>query len=152
MSEKDLTQRDVEVGPGASEFIATMERSDFLRQALKINLFEEVYVARWCIVHGIKYCKYLHVITAKSDDSSPIFQRIIYVIVTDATSIKLVTEEWDTVKCDRHTHTYAIQQLSTSLWSVIQLEDLYDYYPYHASKSYKDRDPLSYVVMRHRLH
>ena len=152
MSGKDLTQRDVEVGPGGSELIATLERSDFLSQALKINQFEEVYVARWCIVHGIKYCKNLHVITAKSDDSTPIFQRIIYVIVTDTNNIKLVTEEWKTVQYDRHTHTYAIQQPSTALWSVTQLDDLYDYYPYHASKSYIDCDPLSYVVMRHRVH
>ena len=117
----------------------------------KIGTYE-VYVARWCIVHGIKYCKNLHVITAKSDDSTPFFQRIIYVIVTDSTSIKLVTQEWDTVKYDRHTHTHAIQQPSTSRWSVLQFEDLNDYYPYHASKSYNDRDPLSYVVMRHRVH
>ena len=45
MSGKDLTQRDVEVGPGGSELIATLERSDFLSQALKMSLFEEVYVA-----------------------------------------------------------------------------------------------------------
>ena len=152
MSGKDLTERDVEVGPGSSELVASLERSNFLSRALAINLFEEVYVAPWCLVHGIKYRKNLLVITGKSDDSTPIFQQIIYVIVTDVTKVKLITEEWHTVKYNRHTHTYAIQRPSTSVWSVFLLEDLYDYYPYHASKSYNDRDPLSYVVMRHRVH
>ncbi len=141
----------MEVGPGSSELIASLERSDFLSRTLQINLFE-VYVARWCIVHGIKYCKKLLVITGKSDDSMPIFQQIVYIIVTDETSVKLITEEWHTIKYDRHTHSYAIQQLSTSSWSVVPVEDLYDYYPYHASKSYNDGDQLSYVVMRHRVH
>ena len=152
MSGKDLTERDVEVGPGSSELIASLERSNFLSQALRINLFEEVYVAKWCIVHGTKYCKNLLIITGKSDESMPIFQQIIYVIVTDGTNVKLITEEWHTVKYDRHTHTYAIRRPTTSSWSVFSQEDLYDYYPYHASKSYYDRDPLSYVVMRHRVH
>jgi hypothetical protein len=123
MSGKDLTERDVEVGPGSSELVASLERSDFLSRALAINLFEEVYVAPWCIVHGINYRKNLLVITGKSDDSTPIFQQIIYVIVTDVTKVKLITEEWHTVKYNRHTHTFAIQRPSTSSWFVFLLED-----------------------------
>lgn len=41
------------------------------------------------------------------------FQQIMYVIVTEETSVKLVTEEWQTVTFDRHTHSYAIPQHST---------------------------------------
>ncbi len=151
MSGKDLSERDVEVGPGASELVASLERPQFLCQALNLNLFEEVYVARWCVVHGIKYSKNLHVITGKLDESTPIFQRIIYVIVINATTVKLVTEEWNTVKYHRHTHTYAIREFPTSPWSVVSIDELHDHYTYHASKSYDVSDSLCYVVMRHRV-
>ncbi len=117
MSCKELAEQDLELGPGSSELIASLERSDFLSRTLQINLFEEVYVARWCIVHGIKYCKNILVITGTSDDSMPIFEQIAYIIVTDETSIKPITEEWHTVKYDRHTHSYAIQQLSADCCS-----------------------------------
>jgi hypothetical protein len=103
------------------------------------------------VVHRIKYSKNLHVITGKLDESTPIFQRIIYVIVINATTVKLVTEEWNTVKYHRHTHTYAIREFPTSPWSVVSIDELHDHYTYHASKSYNVSDSLCYVVMRHRV-
>lgn len=57
MSGKDLVERDVEVGPGSSVLVVSLERAEFLSRIIGVHLLEEVYVAKWCIVHGIKYCK-----------------------------------------------------------------------------------------------
>ena len=152
LSGKELAERDVEVGPGSSELLTSLEQAEILSRELGIHLFDEVYVARWCIVQGIKYCKNLLVITGKSDDSMPVFQQIIYVLVTGPSTIKLVTEEWHTLQYDRHTHTYVIQPKPTGSWSIIPIEELYDHSLYHASKSYMNGDQCSYVVMHHRIH
>ena len=152
MSGKDLVERDVEIGPGSLELVASLEGAEFLSRTLEIHLFQEVYVAKWCIIHGIKYCKNLLVITGKSDDVMPIFQQIVYVIVTESNAVKLITKKWDTVRYDRHTHTYVIRQLGATSWSMVSVDNLYDYYPCHASKSYNEGDQHGYVVLRHRIH
>ncbi|XP_028403161.1 uncharacterized protein LOC114525900 [Dendronephthya gigantea] len=151
ISGKDLVERDVEIGPGSIEIVASLERAEFLSRTLGIRLFEEVYVAKWSIVHGIKYCKNLLVVTGKSD-YLPVFQKIIYVMVTENSSVKLITEEWLTIRYDRHTHTYVIHQPHATSWSMVSVDNLYDYYPYHASKSYNEGDQHSYVALRHRIH
>lgn len=150
MSGKDLVERDVEVGPGSSVLVVSLERAEFLSRIIGVHLLEEVYVAKWCIVHGIKYCKNILVKTGKSEDLVPIFQRIVYVICVENV-LKLVTEVWHTVRYDRHTHTCAVQLIEEPTWSVIPVENLYDRQLYHASKSYNDRDPLCYVTLSHRI-
>ena len=73
MSGKDLVDRDVEIGPGSSMLVISSDRAEFLSTAIRVHLFSEVYVAKWCVVNGIKFCKTILVITGKSDDSIPIF-------------------------------------------------------------------------------
>lgn len=139
------------MGPGSSVLVVSLERAELLSRILGIHMFEELYVAKWCIVHGIKYCKNLLVVTGKSDDMMPIFQQITYVICFE-NRIQLIIESWNTVRYDRPTHTYAVQQLHEPEWSVIPVDTLYDRQPYHASRAYKERDNLCYVVLRHRIH
>ena len=80
------------------------------------------------------------------------FHQIIYVVVADE-DIKLVTEEWETVKYDRHTHTYAIQQLRDAPWSINSIGSLYDNgHTFHAIKAYKENDQHSYIVLRHKIY
>lgn len=66
--------------------------------------------------------------------------------------IKLVTELFDTVRLDRHTHSYVVQKPSLEgLFSSIRIEDLLDFQPYHAAKSYNQtEDP--HIVLRHQIH
>ncbi|XP_071831544.1 uncharacterized protein [Apostichopus japonicus] len=145
----DLVHKDVEVGPGCSTILVSLDRAEFLSRELGMHMFEEVFIAKWSIVHGVKYCKNLLVVTGKCDQEEPIFQQIIYVICID-NGVKLVTESWDTVKYDRHTHTYALQQIAEPAWSVISVNNLYDRQPYHAAKSYQATE-LCYVTLRHRI-
>ena len=154
MSGKDLVERDVEIGPGSSELVVSLEQSEVVSKALGVSLFEEVYVAKWCLVYGIKYSKNLMVIKEKQHDdvSLPVFHQILHVIVIDE-EVRLIVEEWDTVRYDRHMHSYAIQLLPKAPWSVVAINDLYDNaHTYHAAKSYKRDDKLSYVVLRHKIY
>lgn len=152
MSSKDPVKGDLEVGPGSQEMIASLAGADLIVRALGVHMFDEVYVAKWCVVHGINYCKNLMVITGKIDDLLPSFHQILYVVVGENNTVFLQTQKWTTVAYDRHTHSYVIEQPEETLCSLVTVHDLYDYYPYQASKSYKEDDLLCYVVLRHRVH
>ena len=41
--------------------------------------------------------------------------------------MKLVTELWETVQYDRHTHTYSVRPKDEILWSVVGVENLCDH-------------------------
>ena len=150
MCGKDLAERDVEIGPGSPTLVMSLERPECLTTLLGVHLFSDVYVANWCVVNGIKYCKNLLVHTGKSCDSLPIFKRIVYVIC-EGTDVQLVTELWETVEYDRHTHTYVVQPTQETVWSVVRMQDLCDHQTYHPSKSYKEDDSHHYVTLRHRI-
>ena len=147
---EDLAERDVEIGPGSPTLVMSLERPECLTTLLGVHLFSDIYVANWCGVNGIKYCKNLLVHTGKSDDSLPIFKRIVYVIC-EGTDVQLVTELWETVEYDRHTHTYVVQPTQETAWSVVRMQDLCDHQTYHPSKSYKEDDSHHYVTLRHRI-
>jgi hypothetical protein len=149
MCGKELVDRDVEIGTGCSTLVVSLERAQFLSRAIGIDLLSEIFVAKWVTVNGIKYCKNTLVISAKSEDSFPIFELIVYILCM-GTKISFITAPWQTVKFDRHTHTYAVQPAVNPIWSVIPVENLYDHQAYHASKSYKG-EHLSYVSLRYRI-
>ena len=152
MSSKDVVERDLEVGPGSKEMIASLTGAELIVRALAVHMFDEVYVAKWCVVHGINYSKNLMVITGKTDDLLPSFHQILYIIVGENNNVYLQTRKWTTIAYDRHTHSFMIEQPEEIISSLVSVHDLYDYFPYHASKSYKKDDLLSYVVLRHRIH
>ena len=150
MCGKKLVDRDVEIGPGSSTLVASLEKAKFLSRVFGIHLVSEVYVAKWCVVNGIKYSKNILVITGKSEDALPIFQEIIF-IICDGNYVRLVTALWETVKYERHTHTYVVRKSAESVWSIIPLDSIYDRQPYHASKAYREGDCNNYVTIRNRI-
>jgi hypothetical protein len=151
MSGRDLAEIDLEVGPGSQEMVESLDGADLIVRALGVHMFDMVYVAKWCVLHGIKYSKNLLVITGKSDDMLPVFQQILYVIVCENNGVHLLTQGWKTIEYHRHTHSYAIEQPNNPLYSFISVNDLYDYFPCHASESYNEEDLQSHVVLRHRI-
>lgn len=150
---KDLVDRDTEVGPGSSTLVASLDNARALGAILHVHLLDEVYVAKWCVVHGKKYQKNMVVVTGKTEELEPIFQRIVYIICMDD-SIRLVTEPFKLVRFDRHTHSYIVQSAADEIaWNVTSVEGLLDYQPYHAAKSYdqSEESHLS-IVLRHKIH
>jgi hypothetical protein len=117
-----------------------------LSRAIGVHLLSEVFVAKWVTVNGVNL-----VISGKSEDSFPVFQQIVYIITMGMADIKLVTASWDTVKFDRHTHTYVVKPTESKEWSITTVQNLFDHQTYHASKSYKDGDNLGYVTLRHKI-
>ena len=150
MCGKGLVDMAVEIGPGSPTLIMSLEIQECLVGLLGVDLFSDIYVANWCVVNGIKYCKNLLVHTGKSGGSFPIFKRIVYVICED-TDLQLVTELWETVRYDRHTHTYVVQPTREAVWSLLKIHDLADHQTYHASKSYKEDDCHYYVTLCYRI-
>ena len=135
ISAKDLVTRDQEVGPGSSVLVASLPNTRILEAILGVHLLDDVYVVKWCVVHGKRYEKNMVVVTGKTDDLEPVLQRIVYVICMDD-GIQLLTEPICIIKFDRHTHSYVVQQPATvGLWSKNCMENLLDYQPYHAAKS-----------------
>ena len=132
ISAKDLVTRDQEVGPGPSVLVTSLPNARVLEVILAVDLLDDVYVAKWCVVHGKRYEKNIVVVTGKTDDLDPFFQRIVYVICMD-NGIQLVTEPFCIVKFDRHTQCYVVQQpAKVGLWSMNCVENLLDYQPYHS--------------------
>ncbi|KAJ8034185.1 hypothetical protein HOLleu_20916 [Holothuria leucospilota] len=138
-----FVQRDTEIGPGSSVLLASLPNANFLSTTLGIPLLEEVYVANWCIVYGVKYCKSLMVITGKSENE-PVFQKIIHILCLQ-TGVKLITESWDTLHYDRHCHSYCVQPSEEVKWSIVSIDDLLFFQPLHAAKTYKPEDGVFYV-------
>ena len=57
ISAKDLVTRDQEVGPGSSVLVASLPNTRILEAILGVHLLDDVYVAKWCVVHGKRYEK-----------------------------------------------------------------------------------------------
>ena len=57
ISAKDLVTRDQEVGPGSSVLVASLPNARVLEAILGVHLLDDVYVAKWCVVHGKRYEK-----------------------------------------------------------------------------------------------
>ena len=151
MSGKHLADRDVEIGSGSSTLVVSLERAEFLSTAMEVHLFSEVFVANWCVVNGIKYHKNVLIANGQSNDSFPIFEQILYIICVGV-HVTLVTKPWQTVKYDRHTHSYVVQPTSEStVWSTIPVVNLLDRHVYHPAKSYREGDPYNYVTIRCRM-
>ncbi|KAJ8043406.1 hypothetical protein HOLleu_10472 [Holothuria leucospilota] len=142
-TERSFVERDTEIGPGTSVLLASLPNANFLSTALEIPLHNEVFVANWCVVYGVKYCKSLLVITGMSEDE-PQFQKIQYIICLQ-TGLKLITECWETRHYDRHSHSYCVQPSEELNWSIVSVDDLLFFQPLHAAKSYKPDDRLFYV-------
>ena len=151
MSKKDLSEVDFEVGPGSQVVVEYLDAADLIARRLGILVSDIVYLANWCKLHGIKYTKNLLLLTGKSDDMLPVFQQIIYVIVSENNSAHFLTLKWKTTEYHRHTHSYAIELPNDPKCSIISLNNLCNYCPYHASESYDEEDLLSHVVLRHRI-
>ena len=117
MCRKDISDNEVEIGPGSPTLIMSLERPEVLTTLLSVHLFCDVYLANWYVINSIKYCKNMLLHTGKSQDNIPIFQRIVYVICEE-TDVQLVTELWETVRYDQHAHTYAVQPNPEPIWSL----------------------------------
>ncbi|XP_033112600.1 uncharacterized protein LOC117113392, partial [Anneissia japonica] len=150
---KNLVQRDQEVGPGSSILLANLENGEILENLMGVQLMDDIYVAKWCVVHGQRYQKNMVVITSKTDTLEPVFQRIVYVVCME-NGIKLITEPFQIVKFDRHTHSYVVQKpVEEGIYSMTCIEDLLDFETYHAAKSYdQTQEPYLFITLRHRIH
>ena len=57
ISAKYLVTRDQEVGPRSSVPVASLPNARVLEVILAVDLLDDVYVAKWCVVHGKRYEK-----------------------------------------------------------------------------------------------
>ena len=137
----ELVEDDIEIGTGCSTLVLSLDNAEFLSREIGIHLLSEVFVAKWVVVNGIKYYKNALVVTGKSGDSAfPVFQQIVYILTMETADIRLVTAPWNTVKFDRHTHTYAVTPAENMVWSITKVKNLFDHHTYHASKSYTEEE------------
>lgn len=141
------------VGPGSTVLVASLPEASVIGDVLGVDPMEEIYIANWCVAYGKKYQGNMLVVTGKNDDLEPVFPQIVYVVCLDD-GIKLVSELLHTVKSNRHTHSYIVRQpLLAGLWSMHRVEDLLDFQPYHAAKSYdQSEESHLFIVVRHRIH
>ena len=102
---------------------------------LGVHLLDDVYIAKWCVVHGNRYEKNIVVVTGKTDDLEPFFSEdyLCHLYGRWNHGIQLVTEPFCIAKFDRHTQSNVVYQSATvGLWSMNCVENLLDYQPYHS--------------------
>nr|XP_054775349.1 uncharacterized protein LOC129283670 [Lytechinus pictus] len=149
MSRQTTVEREFEVGPGTSVILASLEDADVIAQSVEIPLYDEVYRAHWCKVHGIVYQENMMVVVDKTGDGDPLFGKI-GVVLSVGTSVFLVCDLWETVGFRQHFHAYVVQPAPAKNVCVVKPEDLDVFYSLHANQSYAEEDRNYYISMRHK--
>ena len=75
-------------------------------------------------------------IVGKSEELEPIFGKIIHVLLIDASAVKLIIHVWTTEGFSRHLHAYVVTPTDPAEASALGIDDLLDFSPLHATKSY----------------
>ena len=126
----------LEVGPGTSELLLTLEDADAIATELGgYSLYDDIFVAKWIRYYGTTYRKGMIVVIAKSDELEPLFGRIIHVLVIEGTSVKLIVQPWSTDYFSQHFHAYGVQPILNKIIA-IGIDDLVDFHPLHVTKAY----------------
>lgn len=150
MSKKTLVEKTIEVGPGESVLLASLENAATIAQNLGIALYDEIYVAKWCKVHGTEYRKNLMVLLDKADDGAPVFGKIMHVLSFRST-VSFICELWQSVGFDRHYHAYIVQLKHPQDIVFSDIDNLIDFHPFQANKSYKKDCLLYYISPRYSV-
>ncbi|XP_063957930.1 uncharacterized protein LOC129258220 isoform X1 [Lytechinus pictus] len=147
LSNQTMTQKSVETGPGLSVMLASLEGAEIISQTCSIPLYDDIYVAQWCKVYGTEYRENMMVAVSKNDNGDAQFGNVRTVLAV-GTTVFLVCHLWHTYGFKRHFHAYAVQPKEPKEITVVQVENLIDSNPLHATKSYDDDDDLYYISTR----
>ena len=149
MTRHTLMERAVEVEPGSSVILASLDHAEYLAQNLQIPLYDEVYIANWCKVCGTEYRGNVMVVVRK-EEGDPVFGKVELVIPSNG-SVFLLCGLWHTNGFNRHYHAYSVLPCQPAEVTLVKVEDLIDYYPLHSTQSYDKHDQNYYINMRHKV-
>lgn len=151
MCKHTMSERSIEIGPGESVILASLMNAELLQAVLEIPLYDEVFIAKWCKVYGTDYRRNLVVAVGnENQENHPMFGKITMVAVVESQAF-LVCDVFQTIGFCRHYHAYAVHPQEPKDIRVVKVEDLIDFYPLHANKSYAVGDNTYYISIRHKV-
>lgn len=151
LSKQSFQEASFEVGPGSCTLLNSLPDCHILSNLLGMYpLFGDVFVAKWAVVHGIKYRKGMMVAFDRTDCHYPIYGKIRDVI-TVRNTVHLVLEKWETLYFKQHFHAYVVCPTEPSAVTVKTTEQIIDYHPLHAVHSYSPCDENYYISPRYRI-
>lgn len=141
------TTKSLEVGPGESLILASLDFANIIVENLRIPLYDEVFLAKWCKVYWTEYRPHSIVVVGKYESGDPMFGKISHVLLINS-HVLLVYEVWHTIGFRRHYHSYVACPLQPSEVAVLSVDCLIDFTPLHASKSYRGGREY-FITLRH---
>lgn len=155
LSGRSLNDSILEVGPGSSVLLASLDNADAISRALGgYQLFDDVFVANWVIKYGTKYRNGMMVVMDKTPNFEPIFGQIRHVLVIENSQVQLVIEQWISDGFCQHLHAYAVRPRNPVELVALEVEELFDHHPLHATKAYMyehEAGETWYISPRYKL-
>lgn len=143
-----LFKKETEIGPGQNSVLQSVENVQDVTGGLEdFPLSSNVYVPAWVKVNGTVYRPGMTVFMTCTTDGDPQFGRIKKIVTLDD-SVKLLVQRWTTVSFSHHYFAYSVvpdQELEA-----LSVNELHDFHPLHAVKSFDCDDDHYYIPLRYR--
>nr|XP_054775592.1 uncharacterized protein LOC129284158 [Lytechinus pictus] len=152
ITERQLGSSSLEVGPGSSVLLVSLDNAEVISQALGgYPLYDDLFLAKWIRLFGITYRKGMIVAIGKTDvDLEPLFGKIIQVVILEESRVKLVVQRWENEGFSRHLHAYVVTPGDPTEVIAMGIDDLVDFNPLHATKAYM-QDDMWYICPRYKI-
>ncbi|PIK45680.1 hypothetical protein BSL78_17458 [Apostichopus japonicus] len=146
LSGKDLNSRQKEIGNGENMLLAALDSAHGISVALgNYPMYDDIFIANWVKLYGVCYRPGMMVVVDKTECYDPVFAKIVHVAVLQDGSFKLICELWETILFSKHYHAYAALPVEPVNFTCILVEELVDFRPLHANKSYSLDDDHYYI-------
>jgi len=145
----------IEVHGGEKRVVADLPFCNELVAGFEVNAGDQVFLPNTVEVRGTEYRRNVFVLIRtgmETEDSLPIFGRIVDIFVVHSTSVVLVVNEWTILYFEESLRSYAIHEQGDSVASnrttLVLTSDLPDYRTMSTWKSFRDGDANIYVCPR----
>ncbi|XP_072181468.1 uncharacterized protein [Diadema setosum] len=75
MSKQVLVERHVEIGPGESVLVSSLQDHQVIVDCLRVPLYGDIYLAKWCKIHSTEYRPNMTVLIKKTEHGEPVFMQ-----------------------------------------------------------------------------
>ena len=149
LSSGDVLNLVTQVGPGSSQPIITLERSEEIADTLGCSRYDEVFCTTWVDVDGTKYKVGMTVLLEYNEDGAT-FGVIQHMFIDRDMNVDLSVVVVDDDHYDRHYHAHAVPYDHDGPLKLVPVRTLRDHHPLHAASG-SWNNPFKYVALRHRL-
>lgn len=119
---ESMPLKSTDHGPVKTVKISDLRNGDMIADSLHVDMNHEVDVASWVTCYGTEYRPAL-LVCSKTEDGMPVFSQIKDIVVSVGECF-LAVQNFETLGCAEHFHSYQVFEGNGSDTSLLKVEEL----------------------------